>query len=44
MYEEFAGIYDQLMAEVDYDRWAARLCALMKEAGATPGARCVECA
>lgn len=44
MYEEFAGIYDQLMAEVDYDRWAARLCALMKEAGAAPGARCVECA
>ena len=44
MYEEFAGIYDQLMAEVDYDRWAARLCALMQEAGAAPGARCVECA
>lgn len=44
MYEDFAGVYDALMDDYDYDAWAAHYLDLMRgEDGALP-ARAVECA
>ncbi|MCL2544335.1 MAG: methyltransferase domain-containing protein [Clostridia bacterium] len=43
MYQEFAQVYDALMAEVDYPAWAAHYLALMRRHGVAPGAL-AECA
>ena len=44
MYEDFAGIYDALMDDYDYDAWAAHYLQLMRgEDGELP-VRAVECA
>ena len=44
MYEDFAGVYDALMDDYDYDAWAAHYLTLMRgEQGELP-ARAVECA
>ena len=44
MYEDFAGVYDALMDDYDYDAWAAYYLTLMRdEHGALP-ARAAECA
>lgn len=44
MYEDFAGVYDALMDDYDYDAWAAHYLTLMRdEHGALP-ARAAECA
>lgn len=44
MYEDFAGIYDALMDDYDYDAWAAHYLQLMRgEDGALP-VRMAECA
>lgn len=44
MYQSFAGVYDALMAQVDYAAWAAHYDALMQHCGVKKGAKCVECA
>lgn len=44
MYQSFAGVYDALMAQVDYAAWAAHYDQLMQLYGVKKGARCVECA
>ena len=44
MYEDFAGVYDALMDDYDYDAWAAHYLTLMRdEHGALP-TRAAECA
>ena len=44
MYEDFAGVYDALMDDYDYDAWCAHYLNLMRtDAGALP-MRAVECA
>lgn len=44
MYQSFAGVYDALMAQVDYAAWAEHYHQLMQLCGVKKGARCVECA
>lgn len=44
MYTSFAGVYDALMAQVDYQAWARHYDALMQHCGVKKGAKCVECA
>ena len=44
MYENFAEVYDELMADVDYDSWARFYAELMARLGVGPGARVCECA
>ncbi len=44
MYTSFAGVYDALMAQVDYTGWARHYAELMDLCGVKKGARCVECA
>lgn len=44
MYEAFAGVYDGLMAQVDYEAWAQHYQELMQLCGVKAGAKCVECA
>ena len=44
MYQSFAGVYDALMAQVDYAAWAAHYDRLMQLCGVKKGAKCVECA
>ena len=43
MYDDFAGVYDTLMDDYDYDAWAAHYIALMSAGGKTPS-RIAECA
>lgn len=43
IYQEFAGIYDHLMAEVDYRAWAQYYLQLARRAGSA-GLRVVDCA
>ena len=44
MYDEFAGVYDALMDDYDYDAWSAHYQALIRSALGELPARCVECA
>lgn len=44
MYEDFAGVYDALMDDYDYDAWAAHYLRLMRGADGGLPARAVECA
>ena len=44
MYQSFAGVYDALMAQVDYAAWARHYDALMQLCQVKKGAKCVECA
>lgn len=44
MYEDFAGVYDALMDDYDYDAWAAHYLTLMRDARGALPARAVECA
>ena len=44
MYTAFAGVYDRLMAGVDYAAWAAHYARLMEDCGIGPGSRVMECA
>ena len=43
MYTAFAGVYDRLMRDVDYDGWAAYYAALLRKCGVVGGSVC-ECA
>lgn len=43
MYDDFAGVYDTLMDDYDYDAWCAHYLQLMQLGGKTP-ARIAECA
>lgn len=43
MYEDFATVYDALMADVDYERWASYYLALSQRSGVVPK-RAAECA
>lgn len=43
MYDDFAGVYDTLMDDYDYDAWCAHYIALMSSSGKKP-ARIAECA
>lgn len=43
-YGGFAGLYDRLMADVDYDSWAAYLMEQMRESGVPDGGTVVDCA
>lgn len=43
MYEDFAEVYDDLMSDVDYVRWADLYCEMMKDRGIV-GGRIAECA
>ena len=42
-YEKFAGLYDALMDDVDYDAWAEYYLALLASVGVKPGTLC-DCA
>ena len=44
MYTAFAEIYDELMADVDYDSWAAFYREILSAYGIAPGAKVCECA
>lgn len=44
MYQSFAGVYDALMAQVDYAAWARHYDELMQLCQVKKGAKCVECA
>jgi len=44
MYDEFAGVYDTLMDDYDYDAWSAHYLALIRGALGELPVRCVECA
>lgn len=44
MYDDFAGVYDALMDDYDYDAWAARYLHLMSGEDAARPARVAECA
>ncbi len=44
MYTDFAGIYDLLMQDVDYDAWSVHLLRLLASRGIGKGASCAECA
>ena len=43
-YDEFAAYYDRLMADVDYDAWAAYLAGLLREGGVQPEQAVLDCA
>ena len=43
-YDEFAAYYDRLMADVDYDAWAAYLAGLLREGGVLPEQAVLDCA
>ncbi len=43
-YDEFAMVYDRLMADVDYDAWARYLAALLTAHGVQPGDSVLDCA
>lgn len=43
-YDEFAAYYDRLMADVDYDAWAAYLAGLLREGGVQPDQAVFDCA
>ena len=43
-YDEFAAYYDRLMADVDYDAWAAYLAGLLREGGVQPDQAVLDCA
>ena len=42
MYTDFAGVYDRLMADVDYDAWAMHYRDLLSRCGVTDGAAVLE--
>jgi len=44
MYEDFAGVYDALMDDYDYDAWAQHYLEMMRSAEGELPARAVECA
>lgn len=44
MYADFAALYDELMAEVDYAGWADYYASLLERADIPQGARVTECA
>ena len=44
MYEDFALVYDSLMADVDYRSWAEHYARLLSRAGVPQGAPVTECA
>ena len=44
MYDDFAGVYDTLMDDYDYDAWSEYYLSLMKDALGCMPARAVECA
>ncbi|MHC1786736.1 MAG: class I SAM-dependent methyltransferase [Christensenellales bacterium] len=44
MYQDFARVYDSLMADVDYRGWAEHYLRLLQLAGIADGARVTECA
>lgn len=44
MYTDFASVYDRLMADVDYEAWAAHYQRLMAQCGVPAKGKCVECA
>ena len=44
MYEDFAGVYDALMDDYDYDAWAAHYLTLMRDGDGELPTRAVECA
>jgi len=44
MYEDFAGVYDALMDDYDYDAWAKHYLDLMRDEEGDLPARAVECA
>lgn len=44
IYEEFAGVYDTLMDDYDYDAWSAHYLRLIRGADGALPARAVECA
>ena len=44
MYQDFARVYDRLMADVDYEGWASHYQRLLALYGIHPGARVCECA
>ena len=44
MYTAFAGVYDLLMADVDYGAWARRYARLLEARGVRPGSAVCECA
>lgn len=44
MYDDFAGVYDTLMDDYDYDAWSRRYLALVRDSLGTLPARMVECA
>ncbi len=43
-YERFAGVYDELMQDVDYDAWAGYVVGLLQEYGATGDDAVFDCA
>lgn len=44
MYDDFAGVYDALMDDYDYDAWSAHYLSLMRDAQGKLPVRAVECA
>lgn len=44
MYTGFAEVYDQLMADVDYEGWAGFYAEMMKSFGVSTGSKACECA
>ena len=44
MYQQFSGVYDLLMQEVDYDAWASYLTEILEERDIVPGKTILECA
>lgn len=44
MYDDFAGVYDTLMDDYDYDAWSEHYMALMRDEQGNLPARIVECA
>lgn len=40
MYEEFAGVYDELMEEIPYAEWVERICGFLIEKGVSSGVIC----
>ena len=44
MYDDFAGVYDTLMDDFDYDAWSAHYLSLVRGALGAQPARMAECA
>ena len=44
MYDDFAGVYDTLMDDYDYDAWSEHYLSLIRDALGEPPARMAECA